>query len=104
MKDETIIMVLLEHRPRVYYSSSRNHSIVCTTNCNYCTPRDPASFKKMAAMPDVCERTATVALPTAASTVFISGELGFSATLDAFSTVFELPLTRFENTQTDIRT
>ena len=40
---------------------------------NYCTPWDPASWHKMAAMPDDCERTATVALPTAASTGFISG-------------------------------
>ena len=46
----------------------------------------------MAAIPDDCERTATVALPTAASPGFISGELGISAALDAFSTVYELPL------------
>ena len=42
------------------------------------------------------ERTATVALPTAASTSvgLISGELGTTAALDAFSTVYELRLTR----------
>ena len=100
-------MVFLEHRPRVYYSltiySNRSHGTVYTTTCkghnyctaigkgrNYCIPRDPASWGKMAAMPDDCERTATesVALPTAASTGFISGDLGTSAALDAFSTVY----------------
>ena len=40
-------------------------------------------------------RTATVALPTAASGGSISGDLGSSAALDAFSTVYELPLKRF---------
>ena len=59
---------------------------------------------KMAAIPDDCERTATVALPTAASSGFISGEVGISAELDAFSTVYELPLTRFKNGQTDRQT
>ena len=96
-------MVFLEHRPRVYYSvtiySNRSHgTVVCTTTCkgrNYCRPRDPASWHKMAAMPDDCERTATVALPTAASRGSISGDLGTSAALDAFSTMYELPLKRF---------
>ena len=50
-------------------------------------------------IPDDCERTATVALPTAASAGFISGELGTSAALHEFSTVYELPLMRFKNTQ-----
>ena len=59
---------------------------------------------KMAAIPDDCERTATVALPTAASSGFISGEVAISAALDAFSTVYELPLTRFKNGQTDRQT
>ena len=58
----------------------------------------------MAAIPDDSERTATVALPTAASAAFISGELGTSAALDVFSTVYELPLMRFENRQTDRQT
>ena len=52
------------------YCISRSHGTVCTTTCkrrNYCIPRDPASWQKMAAIPDDCERTATVALPTAAS-------------------------------------
>ena len=50
---------------------------------------------------DDCERTVTVALPTAASPGIISGDLGTSATLYAFSTVYELPLTRFEIRQTN---
>ena len=75
----------------------------------------------MAAIPDDCERTVTVTLPTAASSGFISGEFGtsaaldafstvypgefgISAALDAFSTVYELPLTRFEIRQTDKQT
>ena len=81
-----------------YYSSRSHGAVVCTTTCkghNYCRPRDPASWQKMAAIPDDCERTATVALPTAASAGFIAGELGISAALDAFSTVYELPLKRF---------
>ena len=56
---------------------------------------------KMAAIPDNCERTATVALPTAASGGFISGDVGISAALDAFSTVYELPLARFKKRQTN---
>ena len=55
----------------------------------------------MAATPDDCERTATVALPTAASGGSISGDLGTSVALDAFSTVYEFPLTRFKNRQTN---
>ena len=81
------------------YCISRSHgTVVCTTTCkerNYCRPRDPASWTNMAATPDDCERTATVALPTAASGGSISGDLGTSAALDAFSTVYEFPLTRF---------
>ena len=58
---------------------------------------------KMAAIPDDCERTATVALPTAASAAWISGDIGISAALDAFSTVYELPLKSQKGTdkQTD---
>ena len=65
-------------------------------------------MRKMAAILDDCERTATAALPTAATSGFISGEVGISAALDAFSTVYELPLTRFKkgqsqtNKQTDV--
>ena len=59
---------------------------------------------KMAAIPDDCERTATVALPTAASGGFISGDVGISAALDAFSTVYELPLTCFKKGQTNKQT
>ena len=101
-------MVFLEHRPHVYYSlTTVVEGTVCTTTCkgrNYYKPRDPASWRKMAAIPDDCERTATVALPTAASPGFISGEFGISAALDAFSTVYELPLTRFKKGQTDKHT
>ena len=77
-------MVFLEHRPRVYYSLTT----AIGKGRNYCIPRDPASWGKMAAMPDDCERTATVTLPTAASSGFISGEVGISAALDVFSTVY----------------
>ena len=56
----------------------------------------------MAATLDDCERTATVAPPTAASTDFISSELGIA--LDAFLTMNELPLTHFEIRQTDRQT
>ena len=93
------------------YYSGRSHGTVCTTTCrgtckgrNYCRPRDPASWPNMAATPDDCERTAAVALPTAASPGFISGEVGISAALDAFSTVYELPLTRFKKGQTNKQT
>ena len=57
--------------------------------------------KNGCSIPDDCERTAIVALPTAASAGFILGELGAGAALDALSTVFQLPLTRFENRQTN---
>ena len=104
-------MVFLEQTSRLLLClySSRSHGTVCTTTRkghNYCRPRDPASWGKMAAIPDDCERTATVTLPTAASPGFISGEVGISAALDAFSTVYQLPLKRFKGTdrQTDIRT
>ena len=90
------------------YCISRSHgTVVCTTTCkerNCCRPRDPASWPNMAATPDDCEGTATVALPTAASGGSISGDLGSSAALDAFSTVYEFPLTRFKNRQTNKQT
>ena len=47
---------------------------------------------------------ATVVLPIAASPGFISGEVGISAALDAFSTVYELPLMRFKKLQTNRQT
>ena len=80
------------------YYISRSHGTVCTTTCKVAIIVDhvtPPNGKKMAAMPDDCERTATVALPIAASAGSISGEFGISAALDAFSTVYELPLKRF---------
>ena len=89
----------------MYAYSSRSHGTVVSITTgkgrNYCRPRDPASWPNVAATPDDCERTATVALPTAASGGSISGELRISAALDAFSTVYELPLTRFKNRQTN---
>ena len=103
-------MVFLEHRPRVYYSLTtaiEATALFVQQHCkgrNCCIPRDPASWPNMAATPDDCERTATVALPTAASPSFISGEVGISAALDTFSTVYELPLTRFKKGQTDRQT
>ena len=47
----------------------------------------PPHGKNGRSISDDCERTATVALPTAASGGSISGDLGSSAALDAFSTV-----------------
>ena len=45
-----------------------------------------------------------VILIKATSSGFISGEVGTSAALDAFSTVYEVPLTRFEIRQTNKQT
>ena len=101
-------MVFLEHRPRVYTTVAEATALLFVQQHgkerNYCRPRDPASWTNMAATPDDCERTATVALPTTASPCFISGEVGISAALDAFSTVYELLLTRFKKGQTDKQT
>ena len=63
---------------------------------------------KMAPIPDDCERTATVALPTDCQTgVLVDNHSSFAA-LDGFSTVFEPPLYRSKNghthTHTKIRT
>ena len=49
---------------------------------------DGGVSKNGRSIPADCERTATVALPTAACPGFISGELGSNAALDAFSTVY----------------
>ena len=74
-------MVFLEHRPRVYYSvitaveaTARFVQHAIGKGRNYCRsiPRDPPHGKN-GCYPDDCERTATVALPTAASPGFISG-------------------------------
>ena len=85
--------MLLEQRPRVlsYYSSRSHCTVVVQQHVKGAIIVDhvtPPHGKTMAATPDDCERTATVALPTAASPGFISGELGTSAALDAFSTVY----------------
>ena len=103
-------MVFLEHRPRVYYSLTTaveatalfvQQQVKGAIIVDHVTP---PHGEKMAAIPDDCERTATVALPTAASSGFISGEVGISAALDAFSTVYELPLKRFKKGQTNRQT
>ena len=71
-------MVFLEHRPCVYYSLTTaveatalfvQQYVKGAIIVDHVTP----PHGKMAATPDDCERTATVALPTAASPGFISG-------------------------------
>ena len=95
-----------------YYSSRSHGTVVCTTTYkgrNYCKPRDPASWQKMAALsvPDDCERTATVALTDCQTGVLVDNHSSFAA-LDGFSNVFEPPLYRSKNghthTHTKIRT
>ena len=83
------------------YYSNRSHGTVCTTTCK---GRNYGEKWLLYPIPDDCERTATVALPTATRPGFISGEVGISAALDAFSTVYELPLTRFKKGQTNRQT
>ena len=104
-------MVFLEHRPRVYYNiilSHYNNTAIEATALFVQQQVKGAIIAdlgaKMAAILDDCERTATVALPTAATSGFISGEVGISAALDAFSTVYELALTHFKKGQTDRQT
>ena len=102
-------MVFLEHKPRVYYSLTTaveatalfvQQHVKGAIIADHVTPPHgqiwPLHYD--------CERTAAVALPTAASPGFISGEVGISAALDAFSTVYELPLTRFKKGQTNKQT
>ena len=80
------------------YYSSRSHGTVCTTTCkgrNYCGPRDPASWQKMAAIPDDCERTATVYSAANNRQPGLSVDNhSFIAASDTLSTVFEQPLGR----------
>ena len=104
-------MVFLEHRPRVYYSLTTaveatalfvQQHVKGAIIVNHVTPTHGGKW--LLYIPDDYERTATVALSTAASPGFISGEVGISAALDAFSTVYELPLTRFKKGQTDKQT
>ena len=69
-------MVFLEHRPRVYFSLTtavEATALFVQQHVKGAIIVTPPHGKKMAAIPDDCERTATVALPTAASTGFISG-------------------------------
>ena len=66
-------MVFLEHRPRVYYSLTtavEATALFVQQQVNGAIIVDhvtPPHGKKMAATPDDCEKTATVALPIAAS-------------------------------------
>ena len=87
------------------YYSSRSHATVCTTTCkerNCCRPRAPPLMAKYGRA--LHRMIVRVALPTAASPGFISGEVGISAALDAFSTMYnELPLTGFKMGQTNHR-
>ena len=95
-------MVFLEHRPRVYFSLTTpveatallfvEQHVKGAIIVDHVTPPHGKNGRSIS---DDCERTATVALPTAASGGSISGDLGSSAALDAFSTVYELPLKRF---------
>ena len=75
-----------------YYSTRSHGTAVCTTTCigrNYCIPRDPASWQKNGrSIPDVCERSATIALPTAASPELLVDNHSSIAALDAFSTLY----------------
>ena len=100
-------MVFLEHRPRVYFSLTtaveaterfvQQHVKGAIIADLYHVTRLMA---KMAAIPDDCERTATVALPTDCQTgVLVDNHSSFAA-LDGFSTVFEPPLYRSKNGHT----
>ena len=74
------------------YCSSRSHGTVCTTTCkgrNYCRPRDPASWQKMAAIPDGDSSAANSRQPGLSADNHSS-----IAALDTLSTVFEQPLGR----------
>ena len=78
-------MVFLEHRPRVYYSLTtaveamarfvqqpiKGAIIVVKAAIIADLYHVTRLMAKMAAIPDDCERTATVALPTAASREFL---------------------------------
>ena len=88
-------MVFLEHRPRVYFSLSTAVEATAQFVQQHVKGAiivyhvTPPHGKKMAGIPDDCERTATVALPTAASLGLVP-----TTTLDAFSTIFKPPLVR----------
>ena len=94
-------MVFLEHRPRVYYSLTTVVEATALLFIQHVKGAiivdhvTPPHGKNGRSISDDCERTATVVLPTAASGGSILGDLGSSAALDAFSTVYELPLKRF---------
>ena len=95
-------MVFLEHRPRVYYSLTIIiQQYVEATALLFVQQHVKGAIIVYHVTPPhgrkwpLYRMIVRVALPTAASPGFISGELGISAALDAFSTVYELPLTRF---------
>ena len=93
-------MVFPEHRPSVYYSLTtavEATALFVQQHVKGAIIVDrvtPPHGKNGHSISDDCERTATAALPTAASGGSISGDLGTSAVIDAFSTVYELPLKR----------
>ena len=75
-------MVFLKHRHRVYYSLTTAIEATALFVQQHVKGAfivyhvTPPHGEKMAAIPDDCERTATVALPTATSPGLISGEVG----------------------------
>ena len=73
---------------KFYFSHDFKPISVYCSSADVHVSDDPASWQKMVSTSDDCERTATVALPTAASTGSISGDLGTTAALDALSTVY----------------
>ena len=85
-------MVFLEHRPRVYFSLTT--AVEATALFVQQHVNGAIMANKMAAIPDDCERTATVALPTTASPGLVPNNHSSIAALDTFSTVFEPPLGR----------
>ena len=90
----------------LYYSSRSHGAVVCTCTAkghckDYCKHvTSPNGKENGRSIPDDCERTVTVELPTAASPGLSSYNHISTAALDAFSTVFELPLGRSRRTHT----
>ena len=87
-------MVFLEHRPRVYYSLTTaveatarfvQQHVKGAIIVHHVTP---PHGKNGRSIPEVCERTATVALPTAAIPELLVDNHSSIAALDAFSTVY----------------
>ena len=88
-------MVFLEHRPRVYYSLTTaaeakallfvQHHVKGAIIVHHVTR---LMAKNGRSIPDDCERTATVALPTAVCPELLVDNHSSIAALDAFSTVY----------------